>query len=130
MAVTAFKYFKNFGNLPVTIRNHRENHTYADIPPGESRSMDEWVPWCFGPGDFDNNQYIEVRQIRANAEDLVYAIWQREVGGNDLVRFSTSSEQPAWADPGTGVPGVSAVNGNRVLFWQPDDTLLVERSGG
>ena len=129
MGVTAIKYFKNFGNESVTVYNRENHRTYLEIPPGQSRSMDEYVPFCTNQGDFDNQHFIEVRQNRKGAEDLVYSIWQRDVSGDDRVRFAGNAEVPVWTDPGERVPGVSMVDGNRVLFWQSDDTLLVERSG-
>jgi hypothetical protein len=130
MGVTAIKYFLNQSPQEVDVINHRNRRRYEGIASGQSRSMDEWVPWARSAAEFDGGEYIEVRLKLPNQEDVVYAIWQRDVGGDgDFIRFSQRNEVAGWDDPGAHVPGSSEVNGNRVLRLLGDNSLLLEWSG-
>jgi len=95
--------------------------------------MDEWVPWCWNEERFNENHRIDVRIVLPGQEDIVYAIYQNNLEGGDMVRLSRRLEDPGFDNPGAplpGAPGANQAGGDRSLRIMEDFTLFIDYSGG
>ncbi|GHO58456.1 hypothetical protein KSB_69310 [Ktedonobacter robiniae] len=83
-----------------------------------------WIPWCVGTTDFKNGHYITVDQMSPNYPSyplptaVLYAIWQKD----NTVCYSTDAQ---YHNPGTPIPGICAINGDRGLTINSDLTITV-----
>ncbi len=129
MGVTAFKSLSNFSGQPVRIMD-TENGSSRVIQANSAGGFDYWSPWCTSQGDFSRH-HIELEVPQGTVQ---FCIWQSADQDGDFVRFSTDRQYHGRNDgltgqPGTHVPGVANVDGNRLLIVHTDGTFEVQQSG-
>jgi hypothetical protein len=132
VTITAIKNSFNLSDRTVVLHN-RENGRRYEMPSRQGSGMDEWVPWCWNEARFNENHRIDVRIALPDQEDIVYAIYQNNLEGGDLVRFSRRLEDPSFDNPGTALPGAPGANqagGDRWLRVMEDFSLFIDYSGG
>jgi len=78
------------------------------------------IPWCTSQGDFEGGHYIRMDGPPGG----FYYLWQSNENWQDRVRFA---DKPWWKPGATPVPGVSEVNGERILVINADRTITLRR---
>lgn len=126
-ALTGIKQIRNNSQLTAQVE-HNQSNTLVNVGAGQAVAYDDRVPWATNEAEF-NARHIAVRLIVPNGEDIVHAVWQRTVGGDDRVRSSRNAEVALWADPGDPINGESGVRGNRALYIAPDNSIQLDPSG-
>ena len=121
MGVTAIKSLANFTKGEVLIRD-LENGSSRVIGARTARGFDYWIPWCRSQNEFGVH-HIEIEVPKGQRK---FYIWQSADQDGDYVRFSTDGQYHA---SGTRVPGVSTVNGNRLIVIREDGSFNVQYSG-
>jgi hypothetical protein len=141
MGVTAIKRIRNESQCRFGISSTEgwEAGAYTYFGPRSSRSVDIWIPWATTEDEWENHRLRALAYgKRADGTTVLlrsYAIWQgvqvdrvdrvrctyaeatRAADGS--VRYAASDTAP-YANPGAFIPGVSRVNGDRVLYVHPD----------
>jgi hypothetical protein len=132
MPVTEITHIANNSSSAVWLYNFETPSDTANnrgwFNPGEERDLNIWIPWVFAPSDFARH-HVRIAYFDASGvgpEHLVFAIWQADRGGQDLVRFSSGPVDEQWTDPGDPIPGISKVGGQRVLVLDDAGPSLQE----
>jgi hypothetical protein len=130
MGVTAVTYINNQSAHPVQISNKEQNYDLRIDPnTGVGWTFNNFIPWCWSP-DYWPKAHIEVKV----GQKQNFFIWQCNDRDGDHVRFSTADEYRGInaahdTNPAAPVPGISEVNGNRVLVVKPDGSFALVRAG-
>jgi len=103
MAIINIAVIHNAASVVATIINH-EKPSDTDggkgvLAPGETRSLQMWVPWCHDGGDFDT------KHIDVTVGKRTFKIWQAAQSDGDRVRASLDS----WRNPGDPIGGFAAI---------------------
>jgi hypothetical protein len=94
----------------------------VQVPAGQSVTWGHWVPWCTSQTAFINGQHYITIQIQSPAK--TWYLWQSNENWQDRVRYN---DQPWWKPNATPVPGVSEVDGDRVLEVNADGSFQLRR---
>ena len=122
MGVTAFRQVNNNSTHTITVINHENTSNTVVVKPNTSVGIEMWIPWCVSNGDFKWGHHIDVATTAYNTgipiNHGLYSIWQKD----NQVCYSTDLQ---FHDPGTSIPGVTAINGDRLLTINADLTINV-----
>lgn len=122
MGVTAFRQINNNSTQTITLINHENSSNTVTVKPNTIVGIEVWIPWCVSTGDFKWNHYLEVAKTVYNTGIAINhglcVIWQKD----NQVCYSTDLQ---FHDPGTAIPGVCAINGDRLLTINGDLTISV-----
>jgi hypothetical protein len=133
MAFTAIKFVVNLSNFRVEVSNPRTGEdTNGAVQPQGTRTINTWVEWCTNQREFNQSHRIEVRLFIADAEDIVFALWQQQREDGDYVRYSRFREQPLFDPDAPPVPTTTdgaRAGGDRTLVVVDDNTIRLEVSG-
>ena len=118
MAKTAIKIVQNARSTPIDYQVLENNGCNRSVPANQSRELGCDVPWVDNEDQFRQKR-IEIQDSATGT--VLFQIWQRTVGGADLVRYSTSG----WQDPGAPIPGDATSGGkNRILIVENNGVRL------
>ncbi|MGY1607666.1 hypothetical protein [Geodermatophilus sp. SYSU D00700] len=113
MAVTVVRNITNITGHRILFINSETSRDNRYIDDNSTVSVDAWTPWCTKERDFPAHHF-EI--INDENEQILWYVWQRNVGGDDRVRASRGG----WEDPGGRIEGRSQVGGSCNLFVRPD----------
>jgi hypothetical protein len=119
MAKTSIQLIQNSRSTPIDYQNLENNGCNRTVPPGQARTVGCAVPWVNNETDF------RVKRLGiqdSSSGQVLFQIWQRTVGGADLVRVSTAG----WSDPGDAIPGNATAGGRERILIVRDDGVSLE----
>jgi hypothetical protein len=122
MGVTAFRQINNNSTSTITLVNHENSsNTVNGVEPHTTVGIEVWIPWCVSTNDFKWGHYLSVATPRNDlGYNQLWAIWQKD---NQVC--CCQGPNFAFSSPGTPIPGICAINGDRLLTINADLSITV-----
>ncbi|MGY1829085.1 hypothetical protein ACI8AA_01505 [Geodermatophilus sp. SYSU D01180] len=105
MAKTRIETVENNRNTAIEYQNLENSGCNRSVPANRSRSVGCDVPWVDNEDQF-RTKHLEIQDSSGR---VIAHIWQRTVGGEDLVRTSRTG----WDDPGSAIGGNAVAGGKK-----------------
>jgi hypothetical protein len=110
MTFTNIESVTNVRGSTILFTSTEDAGANREIPPQRTSSRNCRVPWCTSQSEFPS-RHIAI--IDADADRVLFYIWQRTEPDGDFVRTSPTGFQ----EPGPPIAGVPASGGKNRNLW-------------